>query len=220
MTQTHDDESTTPTPTTVHDRVAEQLAQAQQRYTSGRRRLVTLLVGAGRPLSLPELLDRDPELPQSSAYRNLDLLESTGLVRRIATETDHARYELAESLLGHHHHLICTSCGSIQDVRLPPDVEDAVEHALTRCRGRGTVPARVAHAGPPRQLRRMPTALGCRRRRGRPAVRFTARSAPGSAISVIPAPYPRSGPRRAARERPPHRGGSACPDRMHDGSRP
>jgi Fe2+ or Zn2+ uptake regulation protein len=116
--------------TTIHDRVARQLATAQQRYTSGRRRLVTLLVAAGRPLSLPELLDLDPGLPQSSAYRNLDILESTGLVRRIATETDHARYELAESLLGHHHHLICTACGSIQDVRLPPDVEDAVEVAL------------------------------------------------------------------------------------------
>ncbi len=131
MTETPGDDGATLALTTVHDRVAEQLAQARQRYTSGRRRLVTLLVAAGRPLSLPELLDLDPDLPQSSAYRNLDLLEGTGLVRRIATETDHARYELAESLLGHHHHLICTSCGSIQDVRLPPDVEQAVEVALT-----------------------------------------------------------------------------------------
>lgn len=114
----------------VHDRVEHQLAVAQQRYTEGRRRLVTLLVRAGRPLSLPELLALDHELPQSSAYRNLDTLESTGLVRRLTTDTDHARFELAESLLGHHHHLICTGCGAIQDVRLAPDVEQAVVSGL------------------------------------------------------------------------------------------
>jgi Fe2+ or Zn2+ uptake regulation protein len=116
----------------IHERVERQLAADQQRYTDGRRRLVTLLVAAGRPLSLPEMLALDHELPQSSAYRNLDILESTGLVHRLATDTDHARYELAESLLGHHHHLICTDCGSIQDVRLAPDVEQAVESALER----------------------------------------------------------------------------------------
>ena len=35
---------------TVHERVERQLATDQQRYTDGRRRLVTLLVAAGRPL--------------------------------------------------------------------------------------------------------------------------------------------------------------------------
>lgn len=124
------EDTTTLAVTTIHDRVAEQLARARQRYTRGRRRLVDLLAVSGRPLSLPELLALDPDLAQSSAYRNLDLLERTALVRRIATETDHARYELAESLLGHHHHLICTGCGSIEDVRLPLEVEHAVEEAL------------------------------------------------------------------------------------------
>ena len=130
MTPSTSDQPGTLALETVHERVERQLATDQQRYTDGRRRLVTLLVAAGRPLSLPEMLARDHELPQSSAYRNLDILESTGLVRRLATDTDHARYELAESLLGHHHHLICTGCGSIQDVRLAPDVEGAVEAAL------------------------------------------------------------------------------------------
>ena len=110
--------------------VEQRLRRADQRNTAARQSLVSVLATGTAPLTLPEILDRDTELAQSSAYRNLDILESTGLVRRLATDTDHARYELAESLLGHHHHLICTGCGSIQDVRLAPEVEGAVEAAL------------------------------------------------------------------------------------------
>ena len=103
---------------------------AEQRYTAGRRQLVTLLAGAGRPVSLPELIEMAPSLPQSSTYRNLDVMERTGLVRRLATGSEHARFELAEPLLGHHHHLICVACGTVEDVRLDDDLEHLVDAAL------------------------------------------------------------------------------------------
>lgn len=114
----------------VHDRVQEHLAALDQRYTSGRRRLIELLVATSRPASLPELLALDPSIPQSSLYRNLDMLERTGLVRRLATGGEHARFEFAEPLLAHHHHLICVSCGLIEDVTFADAVEIAVDDAL------------------------------------------------------------------------------------------
>ncbi|HEX3605982.1 MAG TPA: metal ABC transporter permease, partial [Candidatus Dormibacteraeota bacterium] len=38
--------------------------------------------------------------------------------------------ELAEDLLGHHHHLVCSGCGIMLDVELPADLEREIERAL------------------------------------------------------------------------------------------
>jgi hypothetical protein len=45
------------TDTAPHVEVAHRLVGAQQRYTAGRRRLVELLHGAGRPLEIFEIAD-------------------------------------------------------------------------------------------------------------------------------------------------------------------
>ncbi len=120
----------------MHARVRDQLAALDHRYTAGRRRLIDLLVEAGRPVTLPELLGMDPSIPQSSTYRNLDVLERTGLVRRLSVGSDHSRFELSEPLLGHHHHLICVSCGVVEDVTLDSSVEEVVDEALTSAASR------------------------------------------------------------------------------------
>lgn len=111
--------------------VAEELAQADQRYTRGRRSLVALLAAAGRPLTMPEILELGDALPQSSVYRNLDVLEQLGLVRKVAVAgAEHARYELSEPLLGHHHHLICVLCGLVTDVHFDDEFERQVDATL------------------------------------------------------------------------------------------
>jgi Fur family transcriptional regulator, ferric uptake regulator len=115
----------------LHAAVGERLRSAQQVYTQARRRLVELLVGEGRPLTAPELIAGHPELSQSSAYRNLAVFESLGIVVRIATDAEHARFELAEDLMGHHHHLICTECGRVEDFIVGTRAERSLDRALT-----------------------------------------------------------------------------------------
>ena len=63
-------------------------------------------------------------------YRNLGVLEAAGAVRRVAGGDEFARFELAEDLAGHHHHLICTDCGAVADFTVPPTVERGLETAL------------------------------------------------------------------------------------------
>lgn len=114
----------------VHDEVSARLAHLGQSYTSNRRAIVDVLIGAG-PLTLPELLGRRHDLAQSSAYRNLALLADAGVVRKIIHDSDHARYELDEDLTGHHHHhLVCSNCGIVVDVELPGDVERLLDRSL------------------------------------------------------------------------------------------
>ena len=69
-------------------------------------------------VQIPQILEVDRSLAQSSAYRNLAVLERAGVVHRIVTTDEFARYELAEDLTEHHHHLICRSCGSVADFTL------------------------------------------------------------------------------------------------------
>ncbi|OFW77431.1 MAG: hypothetical protein A2Z48_12090 [Actinobacteria bacterium RBG_19FT_COMBO_70_19] len=53
-----------------------------------------------------------------------------GAVRRVITEEGVARYELAEDLTTHHHHLVCRSCGAVEDVTIPARLERTVERTL------------------------------------------------------------------------------------------
>lgn len=122
----------------LHEAVAERLREAEQRYTTKRRALVELLAEAPRPATIPELLNGHPKLALSSAYRNLVVLEEVGVAHRVVTSDDRARYELTEDLMGHHHHMICTSCGRVDDFTVSPQTERSLQAALTRAvRGTG-----------------------------------------------------------------------------------
>ena len=114
----------------VDQLIASQLQAVGQRYTSNRRRLISTLLRSSKPLSINQILDMDPELAQSSAYRNLTVLEEAGSIAKIVTSADHARYELAEEILEHHHHIICSPCGEILDFRLSDNIEETLEASL------------------------------------------------------------------------------------------
>jgi Fe2+ or Zn2+ uptake regulation protein len=113
----------------LHPEVAVRLAQVEQRYTPSRRALVETLAAAGRPLNIPEILAANPSVPQSSAYRNITALVDAKALRRVAGNDDHGRFELAEDLAGHHHHLICATCGRILDIGTSPRLERALAEA-------------------------------------------------------------------------------------------
>ena len=115
----------------LHEISFERLAADGQRYTRNRRAIVGILGDADRPLALAEVLDLDDELAQSSVYRNLAVLEAAGVVRKVVATDEFARYELAEDLTGHHHHLLCSGCGAVEDFTLPAEVELSLDAALT-----------------------------------------------------------------------------------------
>jgi Fur family ferric uptake transcriptional regulator len=112
----------------LHEFVAVLLRRIDQRYTAGRRAVVELLASSERPLSIAEIEERVPEVPRSSAYRHLADLQMAGVVRRISTSDEFARFEMAEDFLHHHHHLLCATCGQVIDVTPTP----AFERTVTR----------------------------------------------------------------------------------------
>jgi Fur family transcriptional regulator, ferric uptake regulator len=120
-----------PVASDLHATVAARLRAVNHRYTAQRESLVTALERAHEPLSTADIVEARTG-PQSSVYRNLSVLEHAGVVRRVITEGEFARFELAEELTEHHHHLICSNCGKVEDVTIPPAVESTMDRTVDR----------------------------------------------------------------------------------------
>jgi Fur family transcriptional regulator, ferric uptake regulator len=127
---------------TLHGLVERRLRRISQRYTTGRREMVELLVSAGHPVSIEDIAERAPRLPRSSAYRHLVDLQQAGVVRRVAANDEYYRFELAEDITEHHHHLVCTGCGRVLDVTPTAAFEQAMAKYLD---GLSTVNGFLSH---------------------------------------------------------------------------
>jgi Fe2+ or Zn2+ uptake regulation protein len=120
----------TVTGTNVHDIAQRRLGAINQRYSPRRRSLVEALMRAPHPLVATDIVATDDDLPQSTVYRNLAVLESAGVVVKVLTNGDRAAFELAEDLKGHHHHLVCLDCGTVLDVDIPAEVEHSLDTGM------------------------------------------------------------------------------------------
>jgi Fe2+ or Zn2+ uptake regulation protein len=119
----------------LHATVTTRLRQLGQRATANRIALVDVLAAAARPMTIPDVLASRRDFAQSSVYRNLVVLEQAGVVHRIVTNDEYARFELAEDLTGnHHHHLICSICGAVEDVPASAGLERSLHDAVAEIR--------------------------------------------------------------------------------------
>ena len=116
----------------LHETAAARLRRVGQRYTPNRRSLVGILAQAGQPVAIPDVLAADRSLAQSSAYRNLATLMQAGVVRRVVTSDEFARFELAEDLTEHHHHLVCSACGLVEDFTAPAGFERSLHRTVSK----------------------------------------------------------------------------------------
>lgn len=77
---------------------------------------IEALAGAFTPI---ELFDHarviDPHLGLATVYRTVELLRQSGSVRLLVRD---GRPTYVRCHSGHHHHLVCTSCGSVEETEL------------------------------------------------------------------------------------------------------
>ena len=118
--------------TEIHTAVHDLLHNAGQRYTDKRHTIIDILIQAGKPMLITDMLGKAKQMPQSTLYRNLLVLEEASAVVRVVTNSESGCYELAEHLMGHHHHMVCSKCGAVRDVVVPEGLEHELEKALEK----------------------------------------------------------------------------------------
>lgn len=118
-------------------RLAQRLTGSEYKLTPQRRMIMrAFLEHRGRHLSADDVFGMvkptHPEIGLATVYRTLDVLTDVGILRRTDLGDGRSRYELDAGDGGrHHHHLICRSCGRVEEV--PGDLLDTVE-AMIRLR--------------------------------------------------------------------------------------
>jgi Fe2+ or Zn2+ uptake regulation protein len=106
--------------------LAELLRERGLRATSQRVVMHRLLRERNRHVSAEELLseasERLPGVSLPTVYATLELFEQLGIVRRVNGGGGTLLWDTRSDT---HHHMICRSCGRIQDMETPLDLERA-----------------------------------------------------------------------------------------------
>ena len=89
-----------------------------QRLTSQKREVLSAL--QNKPQTVLEILafvqSKKSTIDKATVYRILTSFVELGIVKEIHLRDREVRYELSDCK--HHHHLVCESCGGIEDVEL------------------------------------------------------------------------------------------------------
>ena len=97
----------------------EVLQEKGHRLTPQRMLVIEALHNADGHISAEEIYgqlhSRYPYANISTVYRTLELLKELNLVTETNFGEGRVRYHVAEK--GHHHHLVCHSCGKILDLK-------------------------------------------------------------------------------------------------------
>lgn len=109
--------------------IEEQLNRVGLRATRQRIAVLGTIMHATTPLSVEKMLQASSlQYDIATAYRILDALVAVGLVKKIELAQGRAFYERVGE---HHHHAICTSCGTIRDIHacLPRGIDERIRVA-------------------------------------------------------------------------------------------
>jgi len=129
---------TAPRPTGWYDRANQALLDAGYRRGGARHAVLELLDTqpcACSAIEIEEILRHRPQagraVSRASIYRILAELEALGLVAKLEVGQGIVRFEAVREGSGHHHHLICDSCGTLTPFT-DPELERAIRHVSER----------------------------------------------------------------------------------------
>jgi Fe2+ or Zn2+ uptake regulation protein len=109
-----------------------ELADAGFRMTKRRKAFIEIISNLDKPFSVDEmrhlLEKKDMPMHKVSLYREIERFVAQGVIRPVYLHDGLRRYEPG---LDHHHHISCTNCDAIEDLRLDCEFQVA-EHQLEK----------------------------------------------------------------------------------------
>lgn len=118
------------------DKIKSVLKKGGLKLTPQRLTILDVVIGQeGEHLTIEEINSKvkevKPEIGVATVYRTILLFEELGIVRKLDLNDGVYRYELNhEEELHGHHHLVCSVCGKVEEVR--DDLLDSVENIIEK----------------------------------------------------------------------------------------
>jgi Fur family ferric uptake transcriptional regulator len=103
--------------------VVQRLAEQRLRITPSRLAVAAAVLDRSGHFSVDDILGRVPEVGRATVFRTMKLLSEMGVLCRVLLDDGSLRYRVSHRQ-DHHHHLVCISCASVQelDACIDPDV--------------------------------------------------------------------------------------------------
>ena len=95
------------------DLIIQRLELRGHRITASRRRVLEALLDAPAHFTVDDVLRQATDVGRATVFRTMKLLQDLNVVCRVMMEDGSLHYRL--STRGHHHHLVCRSCGQVAD---------------------------------------------------------------------------------------------------------
>jgi Fur family ferric uptake transcriptional regulator len=103
--------------------IVQRLAEQRLRITPSRLAVVAAVLDRSGHFSVDDILGRVPQVGRATVFRTMKLLSEMGVLCRVLLDDGSLRYRVSHRQ-DHHHHLVCVSCASVQelDACIDPDV--------------------------------------------------------------------------------------------------
>jgi len=96
------------------EQISLELEARGYRVTPSRRAVIAAILARKKHFAADELAKRCRGAGRATVFRTIRLLSDLGVVCRVLMDDGSPRYLVSRS--GHHHHLVCTDCGAVQDL--------------------------------------------------------------------------------------------------------
>jgi Fur family transcriptional regulator, ferric uptake regulator len=106
------------------------LSRGGYRLTAPRRRLVEAMQELGDHFVAEDVLSATPRVGRATVFRTLRLLQDLGVVCQVVLDDGTVAYRL-DYAGGHHHHLICSDCGMVEDFT-SGEIEQVIDEVAHR----------------------------------------------------------------------------------------
>lgn len=83
----------------------------------------------GDQFSADEVLAGTEDVGRATVFRTLRLFQELGVVCQVVLDDGQVAYSLSSD--GHHHHLVCSSCGAVRNFA-STDIEDLLQELANR----------------------------------------------------------------------------------------
>ena len=97
--------------------IKDTLKTLGMKNTPARTLVLEVLSENKKPMTVQDIADilKKKDIDLATIYRTITSFEKAELIHRVDLRTDTVLYELRSE---HHHHIVCTSCGDMEDFEL------------------------------------------------------------------------------------------------------